>query len=197
MATQVEALPAYVACKPQESKEVPDILRAHAAPVSFPLSEEDKQAVEILSRKFDAEGTAAGLAAPQIGISKRIIVFATPDTPALRIWRPNLSDVMAKTLWINPSYTGIEEEGFNEDYEGCFSVEGVAGKVKRFNSIQYTAQTVDGDEVAGTVRGYLATLIQHEIDHLNGVLFTDIATDTFPMEVYRQMRLDAVARGYR
>lgn len=200
MTTVVEhdiVLPEYVAYKPKVSDHVPEMLREMAAPVEFPLNEEDRTAMETLSLKFDREGNCAGLAAPQIGISKRIIVFATPDTPELRIWRPDLSDVMSKTVWINPSYVGNEEAGFHEDYEGCFSVEGVAGLVKRYKEIHYTAYNVDGEQLQGTIRGYLARLVQHEIDHLNGVLFSDMATNVIPMEEYRQMRLDAIARGHR
>lgn len=190
-------LPSYVTYKPNISDYVPETLRLRAADVSFPLAEEDRISMETLSQKFDREGNCAGLAAPQIGISKRIIVFATPDSPELRIWRPDLSDTMSKTIWINPSYVGIEEAGYHEDFEGCFSVEGVAGLVKRYKEIHYTAYTPDGEELQGTIRGYLARLVQHEIDHLNGVLFSDMATNVIPMEEYRQMRLDAIARGYR
>lgn len=192
-----EVLPNYVQYRPNFSSDVPEMLRKNAEAILFPLSEEDLIAMNTLSKKFDVEGNCAGLAAPQIGISKRIIVFATPDSPELRIWRPDLSDVMSKTIWLNPSYEGIESAGFHEDYEGCFSVEGKAGLVKRFKEIKYSAFTPDGQEEQGIVRGYLARLIQHEIDHLNGVLFSDIATNMIPMEEYRQMRLDAIARGYR
>jgi peptide deformylase len=192
----MDTLPPYVVANPR-SKEVPLVLRAHADAVTFPMNDEDRQAMETLVAKYDAEGTCAGLAAPQIGISKRIIVFATPDTPALRIWRPDLSDVMGKTVWINPEYEGVEQEGFHEDYEGCFSVEGIAGTVRRYKQIRYKAYMSNGEQIVGIVNGYLARLIQHEIDHLNGVLFTDIAKDTFPMEDYRKMREEAVLRGYR
>lgn len=192
-----DTLPSYVVTKPQLSSEVPSVLRALAMPVSLPISDEDRLSIDTLVLKFDTEGTCAGLAAPQIGISKRIIVFATPDTPALRIWRPDLSDIMTKTVWLNPEYEGVEEQGYHEDYEGCFSVEGLAGTVRRYKQIRYTAINEQGQEIKGVANGYLARLIQHEIDHLNGVLFTDIAKDTFPIEEYRKMREEAVQRGYR
>ena len=104
---------------------------------------------------------------------------------------------MLKTIWINPKFTGIDEAGYHEDYEGCFSVEGVAGLVKRYKKIKYEAYAADGTPVTGTVEGFLARLIQHEIDHLDGVLFTDIATKIIPIAEYRQMRDAAVTRGYR
>ncbi len=190
-------LPEYVVCNPIKTKDVPPMLRTPAAPVSFPFSVQDKRDIETLSRKFDAEGKAYGLAAVQIGIPKRIIVFAAIDDPETKIWRPDLTDTMPKTIWINPKFTGIEAAGYHEDYEGCFSVEGVAGLVKRYKKIKYEAYTPDGVFVTGTVEGFLARLIQHEIDHLDGVLFTDIAKETMSIEEYRRMRDAAVARGYR
>ena len=197
MASSLISLPNYVTCKPIQSSDVPQVLREMATPVIFPLSEEDKLAIDTLGRKFDGEGVCAGLAAVQIGISKRIIIFATPDSPEMRIWRPDLIDVFPRTIWVNPSYVGNEEAGKHDDYEGCFSVEGLAGLVPRYREILYKATLVTGEEISGVVRGYAARLIQHEIDHLNGVLFSDIAYDLIPIEEYRQMRLDAIARGHR
>ena len=185
-------LPPYVVANDQTC---PSTLRMPAAPVSIPFSAQDLIDIDTLSRKFDAEVKCAGLAAVQIGISKRIIVFAAPNDPELKKWRPDLTDTMDKTIWINPEFTGIEEAGFHEDYEGCFSVEGVAGLVNRYKKINYTAYTSDGTYITGTVEGFLARLIQHEIDHLNGVLFTDIATKILPIEEYRAIRKQAEALG--
>ena len=187
----------YVTCNPVKTNDVPSMLRTPAAPVSIPFSVQDKRDIETLSRKFDAEGKAYGLAAVQIGIAKRIIVFAAIDDPETKIWRPDLTDTMPKTIWINPKFTGVDAAGYHEDFEGCFSVEGVAGLVKRYKKIKYEAYTPDGTFVTGVVEGFLARLIQHEIDHLDGVLSTDISKEIIPIEEYRQMRDAAVARGYR
>ncbi len=191
------ALPEYVTCDPVKTNDVPSMLRTPAVPVSIPFSTQDRIDIDTLSRKFDAEGNCYGLAAVQIGIAKRIIVFAATNNPETKIWRPDLTDTMPKTIWINPKFTGIETAGYHEDYEGCFSVEGLAGLVKRYKKIKYEAYTADGTFVTGTVEGFLARLIQHEINHLDGVLFTDIATKIIPMAEYRQMRDAAVTRGYR
>lgn len=190
-------LPEYVVCNPVKTNDVPSMLRTLAVPVSIPFSAQDKQDIDTLSRKFDTEKNCYGLAAVQIGIPKRIIVFAAKADPETKIWRPDLTDTMPKTVWINPRFTGVEEAGYHEDYEGCFSVEGVAGLVKRYKKIKYEAYTLDGALVTGAAEGFLARLIQHEIDHLDGVLFTDIAKEIIPIAEYRQMRDTAVARGYR
>lgn len=179
-------MPEYVVLRSGE--ECPEMLRQVAKPLTIPFTDQDILDIKTLSEKYDGEAGCAGLAAPQIGISKQIIVFAALDTPELRKWRPDLLDTLPKTIWINPKYVGVEEEGYHEDYEGCFSVEGLAGMVKRYKTIRYTALSSDGESVEGEIRGYLGRIIQHEIDHLRGVLFTDVATDLIPMEEYRAMR---------
>ena len=190
------SLPEYVVAN-LTTKNTPEMLRKIAEPLKFPLSEQDLVDLDTLSRKYDSEGSIAGLAAPQIGISKRFIVFATPEDPSLAIWRPDLLDKMPKTIWINPSFVGVEVDGYHEDYEGCFSVEGVAGLVSRFKTIHYEAYSVNGEHISGTVHGYLARIIQHEIDHLNGTLFSDMAKSIITRDEYKTLREEALARGYR
>lgn len=94
-------LPNYVSIK--DPSEYSDILRKPAEEIKFPLSEEDKEILQILEAKFDAEENCAGLAAPQIGFTKRAIVFAIEATEELKRWRPDLTEGMPKSVWINPS----------------------------------------------------------------------------------------------
>jgi peptide deformylase len=170
-----------------------EILRTSAQPVIFPLSDEDYFIIESLVAKFDAEGNCAGLAAPQIGFSKRVIVFAVPDNPDLRKWRKDIIETMPKTVWVNPEYSPIGTKT-SIDFEACFSVEGLAAAVERFTTISYTAYTPDGHHVTGTANGFLARLIQHEIDHLNGILFIDKVKeeDVMTTETYRKLRSEAI-----
>lgn len=173
----------------------PSVLTARATEIMFPLSVEDKQDLEMLEQKFDEEENCAGLAAPQIGICKQIIVFEAPDNPELRKWRPDLTQTMPKTIWINPSYEGIEEEGFHEDYEACFSVGGVAAPIQRFKKILYRAYDPSGHLVEGIAEGFLARLIQHETDHVHGILYVDRVKDKsliLPVEEYRRRRAEAM-----
>ena len=80
--------------------------------------------------------------------------------------------MLPKSIWINPSFKPVSKKK-TIDWEACFSVDGVKGEVPRFTEILYEAWTPDGKKVKGRVKGFLARLIQHEIDHLNGILFID------------------------
>jgi peptide deformylase len=117
-------------------------------------------------------GRGVGLAAPQIGVSKRIIVFEfhqserAPGEPAI-----------PATVLINPVITAAS--GSADGKEGCFSVPGYMGIVTRREQIAYVAQDLRGSKIEGTASAFHARIIQHEIDHLDGVLYTDRASEVF------------------
>lgn len=190
--TDITDLPSYVVINDPASLNK-DVLRQPAETVTFPLSQENKNIVAMLAKKFDEEENCAGLAATQIGFNKRIIIFAVHNDPELKKWRQDLNDTMKRTIWINPTYEPIGEEK-NEDYEGCFSVHDLAGPVARFKAIRYTAYTPEGQFVEGTAQGFLARLIQHEVDHLNGKLFIDYVPEEklFSISHYRAERAKAM-----
>jgi peptide deformylase len=96
---------------------------------------------------------------------------------------------MPKTLWINPSYEPLGEE-MHEDYEACFSVKDIAGLVRRYKQVHYRAYDKDGKLIEGKAEGFLARIIQHEIDHLNGILFVDLVpqSELMSIEEYRKKR---------
>lgn len=123
-----------------------------------------------------------------------MIIFAVEDSEDLRRWRPDATQFMPKTLWINPSYEGLGE-ATHVDYEACFSVEIYAAMVPRFKKIRYEAYTLDGEKVTGVAEGFLARAIQHETDHVNGVLFIDRAPleSIMTMEAYREIRAKKLA----
>lgn len=189
-----DKLPDYVALKETDT-ETPAVLRTPAKELTFPLSAEDQRDVAILEMKYDQEKNCAGLAAPQIGISKRIIVFAAPADEDLKKWRSDFTDTMPKTIWINPSYIGVTEDK-HEDFEGCFSVENLAGPVKRYKAIQYKAYTPAGEPIEGVAHGFLARIIQHEVDHLNGTLCIMLAPKDKIIKVdeYRRRRAEAMGK---
>lgn len=165
------------------------VLTTPAAEVSFPLSDEDAEIVKILEEKFDNEVNCAGLAAPQIGFAKKIIVFSVPEKPELKRWRADFSQTMPKTIFINPRYKPIGEER-HEDVEACFSVDDLAGFVQRFKEIEYSAQLPDGTTVTGRAEGYLARVIQHEVDHVRGILYTSYVDEErlFSLTEYLKLR---------
>lgn len=193
----MDKLPDYVVLNDENCK-MREILTQPAKTLTFPLSEEDQKDIAILEAKYDQEGNCAGLAAPQIGIHKRIIVFAVEPSEELKKWRPDLSDTMPKTIWINPTFKPLSEE-MHSDYEGCFSVDDMVGEVPRYTTIHYEAFTPSGEKVEGTARGFLARLIQHEIDHTMGYCFvhrTDKA-NVMSREDYHALREKAMKDGGR
>ncbi len=173
------------------------ILRTKSKKLNFPLSKEDLEDIKILEHKYDNEENCSGLAAPQIGITKKILIFATPKDESFKKFRPDWTQSMPKTIWINPSYRGIEEAGLNEDYEACFSVGEVAGIVPRYKKVQYEAYDIHGTFYTGIAEGFLARIMQHEIDHLDGVLFIDKAVPGSVMSIqdYREKRRQALSRA--
>ncbi|OUS76936.1 peptide deformylase [Paenibacillus sp. MY03] len=111
---------------------------------------------------YDAEGV--GLAAPQIGISKRVIVVDVGDENGL-------------VEMVNPVI--VEQEGEQLGPEGCLSIPNLNGEVRRAERIVVQGQNSDGDSITVNASGYFARAFQHEIDHLNGVLFTDLAESVY------------------
>lgn len=98
-----------------------------------------------------------GIAAPQLGISQRVIVIAPND------YKP--------TALINPKI--IKSEGEQIGEEGCLSIPGLYGDVKRANYVEVEAMDYKGRELVFELEGMPARVVQHEIDHLDGILFTD------------------------
>jgi len=187
------ALPNYEVfniAQPQEHS----VLKKPGLLLNFPLCTEDLMDIKILEAKFEQEQNCSGLAAPQIGISKRIIVFAAPENPQFKKWRPDFTQTMPKTIWINPSYEPIGTEQ-HEDYEACFSVAEMAGPVKRYKTIHYRAYDVAGQLITGSAEGFLARIIQHETDHVHGILFIDLVAEgkLLPINEYRRRRQEALA----
>lgn len=153
-----------------------NVLRTRAQEVTFPLDAKTQTFIQQL-REFLEDlksplAKPAGLAAPQVGLSERIIIIQVP--PEAKTMRKDVFDVLPPTVWINPSYTPVEKDGKNKDWEGCYSVSNKMGEVYRYNTIQYKAFTPEGKHVNGIARGFLARLIQHEVGHLNGELYIDL-----------------------
>jgi peptide deformylase len=106
-----------------------------------------------------------GLAAPQVGVSQRIIVVETPDDES----EPGSGRLY---VLINPEIIKTSPE-LEEDQEGCLSIPSYAGLIKRHSAITVKGLNRGGKEVRIKATGFLARVFQHEIDHLDGVLFTD------------------------
>lgn len=149
-----------------------EVLRQKAEPVEI----FDEDLAKLIDDMVDTmrEAPGVGLAAPQIGISKRIIVVEFGDEEDETV--PNQLYVM-----INPEI--IKESNDKvPGIEGCLSVPGVVGNVDRSLAVTVRGQNVHGKPVKIRAQGWLARIFQHEIDHINGVLYTDRAEEIWKPE---------------
>jgi|TARA_B100001079_G_scaffold118214_1_gene101658 peptide deformylase len=105
-----------------------------------------------------------GLAAPQVHISKQVIIFRTIEDQAKE------SNEIKITALINPRITKTSEETDNQ-WEGCLSIPGMLGLVKRHSGISYEGFDMSGNKVQQNAEGLHARVVQHECDHLNGIVF--------------------------
>ncbi|MEO8342303.1 MAG: peptide deformylase [Gallionella sp.] len=107
----------------------------------------------------------AGLAAPQIGVGLRVVIFGVQANPRY----PDAESV-PETVLINPLITALDE-AMEEGWEGCLSVPGMRGLVPRHAQIRYRGQDEYGALIDRSVNGFHARVVQHECDHLDGVLY--------------------------
>ena len=141
------------------------VLRQVAAEVSDPSAARVKALVADMTETLEDIG-GAGLAAPQVHVSERIVIF---KVPADRITGRPLDTPMDLIAIVNPV---IEPLGGEREigWEGCLSVPGLRGAVPRFSRIRYRGLTLEGAVIDREVEGFHARVVQHECDHLDGVL---------------------------
>lgn len=135
------------------------VLRKKAQPVDparITQSSFQRFVDDMIKTMYEANGV--GLAAPQVGISDQIFVM-TMDGKA--------------HIFINPVISHMSKT--KEEHEGCLSIPGVWGNVQRAIELDVSALDRNGKAVSITAKGYMAHVIQHEVDHLNGMLFIDRA----------------------
>lgn len=107
----------------------------------------------------------AGIAAPQIGVSLQVVIFGVDSNPRY----PDAEQV-PYTVLINPSLTPMDD-AMEEGWEGCLSVPGMRGVVPRYARLRYTGVDQYGNVIDRQVSGFHARVVQHECDHLMGVLY--------------------------
>jgi peptide deformylase len=145
------------------------LLRAVAAPVTR-FDEELAALVADMDDTMRAL-SGAGIAAPQIGVSARVVIFELKDNPRY----PHLTPV-PYTVLVNPLVTPLTTEQ-DEGWEGCLSVPGLRGLVPRFRRLRYRGFDLRGAPIDRTVEGFHARVVQHEVDHLDGILFPQRVRD--------------------
>ena len=118
-----------------------------------------------------AHKNGAGLAAPQIGVSKRIVIFGVDHNP-----RYPDAEAVPFTVLVNPKITMLTRD-VEEDWEGCLSVPGMRGIVPRYTKLRYTGFDIEGNPIERVADGFHARVVQHECDHLDGILYPQRMTD--------------------
>ena len=116
-----------------------------------------KKLIRDMIETMHSEPGRVGLAAPQIGVSLRVIVIGIPEEEVIAIINPEI----------------VRSRGERSIDEGCLSVPGYFGQIKRAESVTVKGRDQDGKEIRIKAEGLLAQVLEHEIDHLNGVLYLD------------------------
>jgi peptide deformylase len=107
----------------------------------------------------------AGLAAPQIGVGLQVVIFGVEHNP-----RYPDAEVVPYTVLVNPQLEAVDDE-MEEGWEGCLSVPGMRGLVPRYKRLRYRGFDQLGNAIDRTVSDFHARVVQHEVDHLMGVLY--------------------------
>jgi peptide deformylase len=153
------------------------LLLQKAKEVRDPTIPEIKKLVnDMFDTLNDLGGSGVGLAAPQVHISLQIVIFEAA----------NENETSLITL-INPKIEVLTKET-SIDWEGCLSVPGLRGKVSRPNKIKYTGLDIEGNKIETIAEGFNARVVQHECDHLFGVLYPQRMKDLSSLQFVSEAR---------
>lgn len=161
------------------------LLMRRADPVADPRAPEVARVVrDMFETLADLSGGGVGLAAPQVHLPLRIVVFAMPEDEAG-------PDGVPPPVLVNPEIEPVGDRT-ETDWEGCLSLPDLRGMVPRHARIRYWGVTPEGETVEREAEGFHARLVQHECDHLDGVLYpmrmTDLSTLQYVSEAARAPR---------
>ena len=180
------------------------VLERVAQPIDDPGAPEVRRLVnDMLDTLEDAGGT--GLAAPQVHVPKRLVLFFVSTERAQRENErengredrredgredgedaPDEAEEVPLTVLVNPTLEPLSEE-MVVSWEACLSLPDLAGRVPRYKAVRYRGLDLRGEEIVREARGFHARVVQHECDHLDGVLYpqrmTDLSTLTFASEL--------------
>ncbi len=148
------------------------VLLARAKPVADPSALEIRRLVDDMFETME-DAAGAGLAAPQVHVSLRLFVFRVPVE---RSTGDSSDHVMENTVLINPEVDLLGDD-IRQGWEGCLSIPGLRALVPRHHNIRYRGVDCDNGVQMRDVSGFHARVVQHEYDHLNGVLYPMRLTD--------------------
>lgn len=141
--------------------------------IEDPTAPHIQKAISDMLHTMDVCGPWHGLAAPQVHLPLRICIFSISKTPHHNLYKftpEHDPEGVPQTIMINPEVTPIGDKTYM-DWEACLSVPGLMGEVERHHSIRYTFQSPDGKPHEREAHGFHARVVQHETDHLNGIVF--------------------------
>lgn len=141
----------------------PRLLQAAETVTAFNTPQLDALIQDMFDTMNALEG--AGLAAPQIGVGKRLVIFGLEANP-----RYPDAETVPTTVLINPHLEFLGDD-MEEDWEGCLSIPGMRGLVPRYTRLRYSGQDAQGRPFSREVSGFHARVVQHECDHLDGILY--------------------------
>lgn len=146
------------------------VLREKAKPVQAFGTPELLALIQDMKDTMAAKN-GAGLAAPQIGVGERIVIFGVTSNPRY----PDAEEVPF-TVLVNPKIVLLTRE-VEEGWEGCLSVPGMRGLVPRYTRLRYSGFDEQGNPIEREAEGFHARVVQHECDHLDGILYPQRMTD--------------------
>jgi len=146
------------------------ILREVAAPVERFGTRDLRELVQDMDDTMRSRN-GAGIAAPQVGVSLRVVIFEITVNP-----RYPQAEPVPYTVLVNPELEPIGTDR-EEGWEGCLSVPGLRGLVPRWQQLRYRGFDIEGRPIDRTVAGFHARVVQHEVDHLDGILYPMRITD--------------------
>lgn len=162
------------------------VLRQPAHAVDDPAAPEIRQLIhDMLQTMEDADG--AGLAAPQVHVPLRLVIFHVPAERADAEDGEDDAEAVPLTVLANPVIEALTEEQ-ELGWEGCLSVPGLIGAVPRYTHIRYRGLGPDGAPVDRVAEGFHARVVQHECDHLDGILYPQRMTDLSLLMFRDEMR---------
>lgn len=157
------------------------VLRQPAEEVVDPTAPEIQRLVQdMLETMEDADG--AGLAAPQVHVPLRVVIFHVPAGRDEENPQP-----VPLSVLINPVVEPLTDE-VETDWEGCLSVPGMMGAVPRFTKVRYRAVSLEGEPIDRVAEGFHARVAQHECDHLDGILYPQQMNDLSLLMFSDQLR---------
>ena len=174
------------------------VLNRTADAVEDPTAPEIQRLIaDMVDTMADAPGI--GLAAPQVHVPKRLVIFHIPETRAHQEEDENddeAEEAVPMTVLINPEIEALGEERVT-GIEGCLSLPGMVGMVPRFRHIRYKALAPDGSVIEREASGYHARVVQHECDHLDGILYPQRMEDLSTLGYTDEMDRDELPLGAR